>query len=77
MYGYAVRIVINDFVAYPMDIVIPLDSRLRAIYRKQFPDTIDNDSIIINYYQKLAEKYGIAPLHLDAAIWIDYREKHM
>ena len=77
MYGYAIRSISDGVVSYPMDIVIPLDSRLRAIHAKQFPDRDSNDRSIINYYQNLAERYGIAPLHLDAAIWIDYREKHM
>lgn len=76
MYGYAVRIVTNAFVPYPMDVVIPLDSRLRTIYQNQFPGHSDSDKSIIQHYQEIAEACGIPPLHLDAAIWIDYREKH-
>lgn len=77
MYGYAVRIVTNTFVTYPMDIVIPLDSRLRRIAIQQDSSySIANDATIIDYYQWLAEKYDIPPLHLDSLIWIDYREKY-
>jgi N-glycosylase/DNA lyase len=76
MYGYVVRIVDNTFVPYPMDVVIPLDSRLYTIYEKQFPNNKDSDKTIIQYYQKIAETIGIPPLHLDAAIRIDYREKY-
>jgi DNA-(apurinic or apyrimidinic site) lyase len=76
MYGYALRIVHNTFVSYPMDVVIPLDSRLRAIYKKQFPGHNESDKTIIQYYQQISEEADIPPLHLDAAIWIDYREKY-
>lgn len=77
MYGYAIRIVTNNFIHYPMNIVIPLDSRLRRIAMQQ--NTIyatANDQMIIDYYQWLAEQHNIPPLHLDSLIWIDYREKH-
>lgn len=77
MYGYATRIVTRKFINYPMDIAIPLDSRLRAIaiqQDKQYETAIDRE--IILYYQWLAEYYQIPPLHLDSLIWIDYREKY-
>ncbi len=32
MFGYAARIVTGKFVLYPMDVQIPVDSRLRQIY---------------------------------------------
>lgn len=32
MFGYAARIVTGRFVIYPMDVQIPVDSRLRQIY---------------------------------------------
>lgn len=77
MYGYATRIVTKKLINYPIDIVIPLDSRLRAIaiqQDKKYETTGDKE--IIAYYQSLAEKYSIPPLHLDSLIWIDYREKY-
>lgn len=52
MYGYAARIVTNTFVYYPMDIVIPLDSRLRRIAMQQDSSYITaKDIMIIDYYQ--------------------------
>lgn len=77
MYGYATRIVMNTFVHYPMDVVIPLDSRLRAIAIQQDKKHgQSNDKQIITYYQNIAEQHKIPPLHLDSLIWIDYREKY-
>jgi DNA-(apurinic or apyrimidinic site) lyase len=77
MYGYATRIVTKHLIHYPMDIVIPLDSRLRAIAIQQdVKYNQSNDTHIIAYYQDLADKYNIPPLHLDSLIWIDYREKY-
>lgn len=77
MYGYATRIVTNTFIHYPMNIVIPLDSRLRRIAIQQNSNySTAKDTMIIDYYQRLAEEYEIPPLHLDSLIWIDYREKY-
>ena len=76
MYGYGARIVTKNFISYPMDIVIPLDSRLRKIYTEQYSDTNSTDHEIVTYYQQLAKTNNIAPLHLDSLIWIDYREKY-
>ncbi len=77
MYGYATRIVTNTFIHYPMNIVIPLDSRLRriAIQQNSRYSTV-KDAMIIDYYQRLAQEHQIPPLHLDSLIWIDYREKY-
>lgn len=76
MYGYAIRIISNHFVPYPISICIPLDSRLMTIYKKDVSKKDCSDDDIISYYQFLAEKNNIAPLHLDSLLWIDYREKY-
>jgi len=76
MYWYAARIVTKNFIKYPIDIVIPLDSRLRKIYSRWNSRINSSDDDIISYYQQLAEINNIPPLHLDSLIWIDYREKY-
>lgn len=76
MYGYAVRITSNTFIPYPANIPIPVDSRLTAIYKKNEGKNTSTDSGILDYYQSLADKYIIPPLHLDSLLWIDYREKY-
>lgn len=77
MFWYAASIVYNTHVLYPMDVRIPVDSRLQQIYIKHFPGHTDNEKTIQAYFQDLAESFGIPPLHLDSLVWIDYREKHM
>lgn len=76
MYGYAIRIVKKEFIPYPANICIPLDSRLHVIYTKNNPGQSSSDQAIVNYYQNLAEKYNVAPLHLDSLLWIEYRKKY-
>ena len=74
MFGYAARIVTGRFVVYPMDVQIPVDSRLRQIYvynKQKNPD----EKKIQDYFQGLAEQFKVPPLHLDSLVWIDYREK--
>lgn len=74
MFGYAARIVTSRFVIYPMDVQIPVDSRLRQIYVYNMKKDVDEKKIQ-DYFQGLAEEFQVPPLHLDSLLWIDYREK--
>lgn len=71
MFGYAARIVTGAFVQYPMTVRIPVDSRLIKVYEFSEGGKISEKNIQ-EFYQKMAEKYQIPPLHLDSLIWIEY-----
>lgn len=66
MFGYAARICFDKFIKYPMDIKIPVDSRITKIWEKYDIEAKD----IQNYLQIISEKYSIPPLHLDSLLWI-------
>lgn len=72
MFGYWARIVLDKFVPYPMDVDIPIDSRLTKIYENQTWKIPKNKKIIQNFYKNLSKKYKIPPLHLDSVLWIDF-----
>ncbi len=74
MFGYAARIVTGKFVLYPMDVQIPVDSRLRQIYVYNKQKNVDEKKIQ-DYFQGLAEQFQVPSLHLDSLLWIDYRER--
>jgi DNA-(apurinic or apyrimidinic site) lyase len=74
MFGYAARIVTGRFVVYPMDVQIPVDSRLRQIYVFNKKKNV-GEKVIQDYFQELAKKFHVPPLHLDSLLWIDYWEK--
>lgn len=78
MYGYALRIVEQKIIYYPMHVKIPVDSRLTKIYQKQYPQKKKyTEQNIQDFFQKIAEKQNIPPLHLDALIRIKYRDEYM
>lgn len=66
MFGYGARVVFDKFVKYPMDIKIPVDSRITKIWEKFDIEGKD----IQDYLQWISEKYSIPPLHLDSLLWI-------
>lgn len=66
MFGYGARIVFDKFIKYPIDIKIPVDSRIIKIWKRFDIDEKD----IQNYLQKISEKCSIPPLHLDSLLWI-------
>lgn len=70
MFGYWARNIFN-FVEYPFEIFIPIDSRLTKIFEKynQNPD-IDK----IEFYQKISQDLEIPPLHLDWIIRNSYSQ---
>lgn len=66
MFGYGARLSLGRFVKYPMNIRIPVDSRIKKIWEK-----FDiNERDIQDYLQEISEKYSIPPLHLDSLLWI-------
>ena len=72
MYGYGCRIVFDRVIPYPMDISIPLDSRIVKIFKHNYYGDDVTDKDIRSYYQDLSIKYGIPPLHLDSLLRIKY-----
>lgn len=74
MYGYGARIVFDRLLPYPMDIQIPVDSRITKIFVRNTGSDNYTDKTIRSYYQDLSSKYNIPPLHLDSLLWIKYRD---
>ncbi|GAA0129085.1 N-glycosylase/DNA lyase [Methanococcus maripaludis] len=63
MFGYASRIVFNEFFPYPMNIEIPKDSRIEK-YTLKFTD--ENP---IKFWNEVSKTTKIPPLHIDSIIW--------
>lgn len=69
MFGYGARIRFNKFIPFPKEIPIPVDSRLHAIYKSTpKPEQIK----IEDFYAYISETLNIAPLHLDAILWLNH-----
>lgn len=73
MFGYAYTIISWKDIDYPISINIPVDSRLKKIYRINENKDPINELEIYNYFWKLSKKFQIPPLDLDAILWLDYR----
>lgn len=69
MFGYWARIAFQKVINYPFEINIPIDSRLIAIHEQY---GTKNESIE-DFYIKLSKKVNIPPLHLDAVLWVNYK----
>jgi DNA-(apurinic or apyrimidinic site) lyase len=69
MFGYAARLVYDEFIPYPMWIKIPVDSRISLIVKHMGIEWNDD---VQKYFQSLAEEFGVPPLHLDSLFWIEY-----
>ncbi len=69
MFGYWARNIFN-FIQYPQEIFIPIDSRLIALFQKYKQNYQD----INKFYLDLSKKLNIAPLHLDWIVWTLYWE---
>lgn len=81
MFGYGARIVFDKVVHYPMDIEIPIDSRLTKIYLyhlKIHNKLLDqkNTKEVKKFYKDISLKIAIPPLHLDSLLWIVYRKTY-
>lgn len=69
MFGYWARN-IYDFEIYPLDLFIPLDSRLTNLFEKYRWEYFDINS----FYLDLSKKLSIPMMHLDWLVWINYDE---
>ena len=69
MFWYSARNIF-DFIEYPKNISIPIDSRLTALFEKYTEDYED----INLFYSDLSDKLKISPLHLDWIVWNLYDE---
>ncbi len=63
MFGYSGRIAFGKFVPFPMNIPIPLDSRI-----KRYTSMITNTEPT-KFWNIVSEKSGIPPLHIDSILW--------
>jgi len=63
MFGYAARIVMGKFRPYPMDIPIPVDSRIRRLTVRL------GEKDPIRFWQGVAEETEVPPLHIDSILW--------
>ena len=63
MFGYAGRIAFDKFVPYPMAIEIPDDVRINT-YTRRFTNEPP-----VSFWNRIAEKTGIPPLHIDSILW--------
>ncbi|WP_456483064.1 N-glycosylase/DNA lyase [Methanopyrus kandleri] len=64
MFGYALRAITDKFRPYPFEIPIPVDARVERITRR-----ITNDDPQL-YWNSIARRTGIPPLHLDSILWV-------
>lgn len=74
MFGYAYTIISWKDIDYPISINIPVDSRLKKIYRINENKDPINELEICDYFWNLSKKFQIPPLDLDAILWLDYRK---
>lgn len=63
MFGYASRIVFDEFIPYPMEIAIPTDVRI-GNYTKRFTNEDPTD-----FWNRIAKEVKIPPLHIDSILW--------
>lgn len=69
MFGYGARIRFGQYIEFPREIPIPVDSRLQLIYKNI---NADENLSIENFYGELATRLDVAPLHLDAILWLNH-----
>jgi len=69
MFNYGVRIAYGKRIPLPLDIDIPVDSRIRKL-----SSCLNvNEEHIKSFWRKVAYKTGIPPLHIDSLLWVGYR----
>lgn len=73
MFGYAFTIISWKEIQYPMNINIPVDSRIKKIYKLNTNKEAD-ESQIREFFANLSQKYKISPLDLDTILRLDYRK---
>lgn len=73
MFGYAFTIISWKEIQYPMNINIPVDSRIKKIYKLNTDKEAD-ESQIREFFANLSQKCKISPLDLDTILRLDYRK---
>lgn len=68
MFGYAARVVFEKFIPYPLEISIPVDSRIRKLFLTSYGELSDKE--IIQKCYEFSQNSGISPLHLDSLFWV-------
>lgn len=68
MFGYAARVVFEKFIPYPLEISIPVDSRIRKLFFVSYGELSDKEIIEKTY--EFSQNSGISPLHLDSLFWV-------
>lgn len=68
MFSYWARNIF-DFVKFPKDLLIPIDSRLISLYEKY---NFDENISIENFYKNLSENLEIPMMHLDWIVWTNF-----
>ncbi len=63
MFGYAKRGKLNKFIQFPMEIPIPVDSRIKKLTKNI---THINPKM---FWNMVAKKSDIPPLHIDSILW--------
>ena len=74
MFGYAYTIISWKNINYPININIPVDSRLKKIYSLNTNKETTNEIEICEYFNKLSQNFNIPPLDLDTILRLDYRK---
>ena len=72
MFWYVSRIFTNKFIPFPVKCVIPVDSRITKIYKKNNPNKKPSKKNIISYFNNLSKQTNIPPLHIDSLLWLKY-----
>lgn len=70
MFSYGARNYFWELIEFPFDISIPIDSRLINLF-EIYKEDCDN---VNEFYKELSLKTKIAPLHLDAILWVNYNK---
>jgi len=68
MFGYAARVVFEKFIPYPLEVAIPVDSRIRKLFLTSYWELSDKE--IIEKCYELSKISGIPSLHLDSLFWV-------
>lgn len=70
MYWYAVRVILSEFYSYPMDIWVPVDSRLIKLYEKINNKKTTSSKQVADWFEEISRQLSIPPLHLDSLCWV-------
>jgi len=69
MFSYSSRNVFDYLEYFPVNLMIPIDSRLENLYKKYGNKSKKE---IREFYIDLSKKLNIPLLHLDAVLWVNY-----